>query len=111
MFSRSLTPAAAVFLAISGLLACDQDYAASNAGRETFMGAVQAVPPSSAPPPAPPPPAPPPIPPSTLNMPTPSAAPSGSASAAPSGSAMAAPAPSGAASGKPGAPAAPPRGH
>jgi hypothetical protein len=47
----SLIPAA--------LVGCDQDYAESNSGRQTFMGATREIPPSSASAPAAPPMAPP----------------------------------------------------
>jgi hypothetical protein len=57
---RALLPAsAAVVLASMSLAACDQDYASSNANRETFMGEVHAQPPASSSPPAAPPMAPP----------------------------------------------------
>ena len=71
---RASLPAALILAATSLVvhLGCKQDYAASNDGRDTFMGAVTASPPASeapAPPPGPPPtprgfvpPAPPPMP-------------------------------------------------
>ena len=57
---RASLPAA--LLCAASLVACDQDYAASNSDRETRMGDAHAAPSSSAPPPAPPALAPPPIP-------------------------------------------------
>jgi hypothetical protein len=86
---RALLPAALLAAAfLPGLFACDQDYASSNSGRETFMGAVQASPPPSAPSGSatPLPPAPPPIPPGAVTAPP---MPVASASAAPSASAAA----------------------
>jgi hypothetical protein len=78
-------------VAVLSLSACDQDYASSDDGRETFMGDTKQVPPSSAAPlPKPPPMAPP-----QMGAPPPPAPPQGDAStdAAPTGSASARPLP------------------
>ncbi len=78
--------------------ACDQDYAASNVDRHSFMGEVHAAPVPSAPPAETlPPPAMPPTPPALAGQapaaaPSASAAPAASASAAPAKSATPAPA-------------------
>ncbi|HEX8789557.1 MAG TPA: hypothetical protein VF765_01300 [Polyangiaceae bacterium] len=89
--------AGAVALLGLGLAACDQDYAASNADRHSFMGEIHAAPvPSASTPETLPPPA---LPTTTAAVPTPapsaSTAPAPSASAAPAHSAAPAPAGSG----------------
>lgn len=79
-----------------GLGACDQDYAASNADRHSFMGEIKAAPlPSASQAATLPPPALPTNPPAVTAAPSSSTAPAASASAAPAHSATPAPAGSG----------------
>ena len=92
---RAILPVALALVCTAPTLGCDQDYAASNANRETFMGDAQAAPPpvlaSATAPATPPPPAPvaPPPP-----APSASAALSAAGSAAPPAHSAVAPAPS-----------------
>ncbi len=95
---RASLPAALILVA-TALVACKQDYAASNDGRDTFMGAVTASPPVSAAPA--PPPGPPPTPPGFVPPAPPPALDAGTDGA---------PAASASASGKPAAPP-PPHAH
>ena len=84
---RPLLLLGAATLVSLGVGACDQDYAASNADRHSFMGEIHAAPhPSASAPETLPPPAMPP----TTAYPTPAP----SASTAPAGSVSGAPAPS-----------------
>lgn len=79
-------------VALLGVCACDQDYAASNADRHSFMGEIKAAPvPSATAPESLPPPALPTTATAPAAAPSASAAPAASASPAPS----AAPAPAG----------------
>ena len=91
---RALLPVALALVCTAPTLGCDQDYAASNANRETFMGDAQAAPPPIQASATPPPPAPvaPPAPPAPA--PSASAAPSAAGSAAPPAHSAVAPAPS-----------------
>jgi hypothetical protein len=75
------------------LLACDQDYASSTSGRETFMGDTKQAPSSSAPTPPPPPMAPPQMGPLPPPLPTVGDAGADGASDAAAGRALAAPRP------------------
>jgi len=83
---RALFPVALALVFTAPALGCDQDYAASNADRESFMGDAHAAPPptvaSASAPATPPPPVPAPPPPPTP-APSASAAPPAAASAAP----------------------------
>jgi len=85
--------AGACVLVMVAVGACDQDYAASNADRHSFMGAIKAAPqPSATSPQTLPPPAMPPATAYPVPAPSASVAPAGSVSGAPAPSAAPAPA-------------------